>query len=161
MGRRPGLWPVFFQQTDVCLVTRAGFKIMTELNPQLGRQLRMIATSIPLIPAGFYFRNGCASDLQNQMGAQLCRLHTTLAGGQFLTIFQTERIVEAPFTCLTPSLALLTKHCRRMQRSKVATTALLGPEAPGMGGNLRAASGGRGLGAAFTLELPVAVKQEN
>ncbi|NTW36129.1 MAG: phosphate/phosphite/phosphonate ABC transporter substrate-binding protein, partial [Syntrophobacteraceae bacterium] len=34
--------PVFFRKSDACVVTRRGFQTMSELNPQVGKQLRVL-----------------------------------------------------------------------------------------------------------------------
>ena len=44
--------PVFFRQNDACVVTRRGFKTMSELNPQVGQQLRVLASSPNWCQAG-------------------------------------------------------------------------------------------------------------
>jgi hypothetical protein len=36
--------PVFFRQCPACVVTRNGFQTVCELNPQAGRQLKVIAS---------------------------------------------------------------------------------------------------------------------
>ena len=48
--------PVFFRQADVCLTMRSGFQTAAELNPQVGRQLRVLATSPELVNQIFCYR---------------------------------------------------------------------------------------------------------
>ena len=50
--------PVFFHQADACVVTRKGFALMGELNPQIIKQLRVLETSPPLVPHLTCFRAG-------------------------------------------------------------------------------------------------------
>ena len=102
--------PVFFRQMDACVVTRKGFDTMAELNPQLGKQLRVLAFSPALVPTAFYFRSACAPEIKNRMIAEVARIHDSIAGRQVLTVFQTERLEERPLSCLAPSIDLLETH---------------------------------------------------
>ena len=51
---------MFFRQADACIITRHGFDVMGELNPQVKRQLRVLAASKPMVanvvlfPARFF-----------------------------------------------------------------------------------------------------------
>jgi len=106
--------PVFFHKADACVVTLKGFKTMTELNPQVGRQLRVLATSPELVPSGFFFRTGYPPAQQKECLAEFTRVHTNPTGQQILTVFQTERLEEYPATVLDSSLALLARHRQLM-----------------------------------------------
>ena len=102
--------PVFFKQADACLVTRRGFDVMRELNPQVGRQLRVIAASPPLVPMVLAMRSGYESELLDEIVASMRDLHKTPEGRQILTVFQCERVEEVPMARLGPSLSLLDEH---------------------------------------------------
>lgn len=102
--------PVFFKQVDACIVTRARFATMTELNPQLGRQLRVIAESPPLISSAFFFRGDLASPYHRQLLAQVDRITQSAAGRQTLTLFQTDRLAPSALSNLDASCALLDRH---------------------------------------------------
>ena len=87
--------PVFFGQADACLVSRRGFATMTELNPQLGRELHVIAESPPVIAAVFCVRasrDRHADNVQPIVDA-LQTVHETPAGEQVLTVFQSDKLV--------------------------------------------------------------------
>lgn len=103
--------PVFFRKTDACLVTRKGFETMGELNPQVSQQLRVLATSPRIVPAGFFF---CDHDAparsQARYVAEFKNVHTSTAGLQVLTIFQCERLEEHPASVMDSAVALLEKH---------------------------------------------------
>jgi phosphonate transport system substrate-binding protein len=113
--------PVFFHKADACLVTLKGFKTMSELNPQLGRQLRVLATSPELVPSGFFFRTGYPQAQQKQCLAEFTRVHTTATGQQILTVFQTERLEECPASVLDSALNLLTRHQQLLNQTNSAT----------------------------------------
>jgi ABC-type phosphate/phosphonate transport system substrate-binding protein len=102
--------PVFFRRTDACLVTRKGFKTMSELNPQVGRQLRVLATSPEFVGTGFFLRTGYPAAQQAKCLGEFTRVHTTAAGQQILTVFQTERLEEHPVSVLDSAFALMERH---------------------------------------------------
>ena len=104
--------PVFFRKIDACLVTRKGFKTMGELNPQVSRQLRVLAASPPIVPTGFFFRTGFPQAQQDRCLAEFTRVHTSPSGQQILTVFQTERLEEHPASVLDSAIELLAKHER-------------------------------------------------
>ncbi len=114
--------PVFFRKADACLMTRRSFDVMTELNPQVGKQLRVLAVSPELVPAGFAFRADFQSPLREQILVELKRLAESPAGRQILTLTQADRIEEWPLSCLDTALELLARH-RRLCGGKKAVQA--------------------------------------
>jgi ABC-type phosphate/phosphonate transport system substrate-binding protein len=104
--------PVFFRQTDVCLVSRKGFKMMEELNPQVGRQLRVLASSPEFVAGGFFFRAGYPQAQQDKFVSEVMRVHTRPSGRQVLTVFQMDRLVEHPASVLDTAIALMGTHRR-------------------------------------------------
>lgn len=104
--------PVFFRQSDACVVTRRGFQTMSELNPQVGKQLRIVATSPELVPSGLAFRSDSASSFKDQMLREMERLRESPAGQQILTLIQAERVEEKPISCMDAAFALLSIHQR-------------------------------------------------
>jgi phosphonate transport system substrate-binding protein len=118
--------PVFFRQNDACVVTRRGFETMSELNPQVGRQLKAIAVSPELLPAGFFFRGDFSPSIRDRALVEFDRIHTTPAGQQALTVYQSERLSVQPISILDSSLELLENHRRLAAASRGAK----GGEAP-------------------------------
>lgn len=104
--------PVFFRNSDACLVTRRGFQTMSELNPQVGKQLRILEASQELVPIVFAFRADYASPFREQMLVEMRRLPETPAGQQILTLLQTERVEEQQMSCLDATFELLSTHQR-------------------------------------------------
>jgi phosphonate transport system substrate-binding protein len=104
--------PVFFHQSDACVVTRTGFETMCELNPQIGKQLKVIARSPEVVPAVFCFRADYAPSFKEDLFAGVRNLHQTVAGQQVLTIFQSEKIEDQPASCLDSALEMLATHDR-------------------------------------------------
>ena len=104
--------PVFFHQIDACLTTRNSFKVMGELNPQLTKQLRVLAASPEVVPSCFAFRADGASSSRQQILSEMARLDETPAGKQILTLVKADRIVEVPVSSMDSSLELLARHER-------------------------------------------------
>jgi phosphonate transport system substrate-binding protein len=102
--------PVFFRKAAVCLMTLKSFAAMQELNPQLGKQLRVLAQSPELMSSVFAFRADFQSPYREPMFQEMRRLSESPAGLQILMLLQSERIEEKPFSCVDSSLALLAKH---------------------------------------------------
>lgn len=104
--------PVFFRQAEACLVTRRGFDTMVELNPQVGRDLKVLLTSPAVVPALFAFRTDYASPVREQVLVQLRSWHTTVAGKQILTLFQCDRVEDHPASVMAGTIRLLDDHAR-------------------------------------------------
>jgi phosphonate transport system substrate-binding protein len=104
--------PVFFRQMDACLMTRRGLSVMAELNPQLGRQLRVLAASPEYVPSCFAFRADFGSPHRELILSEMGRLSETPAGRQILTLTQADRINEFPVSVLDGALELLAQHER-------------------------------------------------
>ncbi|MBI5691808.1 MAG: PhnD/SsuA/transferrin family substrate-binding protein [Verrucomicrobia bacterium] len=104
--------PVFFRQAEAALVSRRGFETMIELNPQLGRQLRVIAQSPPVIPMVVALAAGMDPIVRAQVAANVTEIHKAPGGRQVLNLLQGERLEEITAARLAPSLALLAEHRR-------------------------------------------------
>ena len=104
--------PVFFRKAAACLTTLKSFEAMQELNPQLGKQLRVLAQSPDLMTSVFAFRADFRPSYREQLFQEMQRLRESPAGQQILTLLQSERVEEKPLSSLDSSLALLTKYQR-------------------------------------------------
>ena len=103
---------VFFRQADVCLTTRSGFQTAAELNPQVGRQLRVLATSPELVNQIFCYRPDYPTPLLKEVVAAATTMHMTPDGRQLQTVFKVDRVEEQPPTCLDSARELLATHRR-------------------------------------------------
>lgn len=110
--------PVFFQQADACIVTRNGFDTMAELNPQISRQLTVIAESSEIVPTVFAFRADYQPIFINKLMTGIKNLKTTPAGRQVLTIFQCEDISEHPVSRLDTAMELIATHEQLLLKEK-------------------------------------------
>ncbi len=102
--------PVFFRQADACVVTLKGFETLTELNPQLGKQLKVLTTSPELVTALFCFRQDYAPSFKGELLSSIGELHRTPSGQQILMVFESETIQEMPPSFLEKTLQFLVLH---------------------------------------------------
>lgn len=107
--------PVFFRQCDACVVTRRSFELMAELNPQVGKQLKVIAYSEDFVPAVFVFREAYSPRFKAELLVGLRELHQSPSGQQVLTIFQSERLSDAPEAGLTRAFQLIAAHAQLLR----------------------------------------------
>jgi phosphonate transport system substrate-binding protein len=127
--------PVFFRQTDACVVTRRGFQTMTELNPQVGRQLKILASSPAMVPVAFLFRADYSDPARNRIMENVAELHPTGAGQQIFTLFQCDCVEVRPVSALDSALELLAAHARLVEGANHAEPARTGvPLASGKAG---------------------------
>jgi ABC-type phosphate/phosphonate transport system substrate-binding protein len=99
--------PVYFGQIDACVVTLRGFKTMSELNPQLGRQLEVIAASPGVVPGGLFLREDISAALIKKTYALFDEIDATIAGKQAMIVFQGGKLLVQPISILEESLELL------------------------------------------------------
>ena len=86
--------PVYFRQTAACLVTRRGYTTMIEMNPDLSRKLRVVATSPKLIPICMAIHKNCPPESKTRFTTALAKLHDTPAGKQLLALFQSSGVAR-------------------------------------------------------------------
>ncbi len=104
--------PVFFRQVDACVVTQSGFRMMCELNPEVGKRIEVLATSPELVPAIFAFRENYQPPFRQQLISGVTSLNTTVVGRQLLTVFQSDNIEQRPASFLDSTLEMLSTHAR-------------------------------------------------
>ncbi|HTZ21413.1 MAG TPA: PhnD/SsuA/transferrin family substrate-binding protein [Opitutaceae bacterium] len=127
--------PVFFRKAAACLTTLKSFLAMQELNPQLGKQLRVLAQSPDLVSSVFVFRTDFHPSYRERLFQEMHRLSESPAGQQILTLLQAQRIDEQPFSGLDSSLALLARHRRLCAASPDARTGVSAlPPVPAVSG---------------------------
>ncbi|MBI4661835.1 MAG: PhnD/SsuA/transferrin family substrate-binding protein [Verrucomicrobia bacterium] len=112
--------PVFFRQQEACLVTRSGFDIMSELNPQIRAQLKPLAASPELVPAFTFLRPDYRGAPHDEIVAEVLKMHLTPSGKQILTLFQTDRIEQRSADVLESARELVEAHRRLIPASGAA-----------------------------------------
>lgn len=106
--------PVFFGKKDACVVDRASFDILKEMNPQLGRELCILAASEPLIHAVTCLKNSGWSSprFKQDLIEAVLELRADAAGQQILLVFKTPRIVAFREEHLQSLRELFSRHQR-------------------------------------------------
>lgn len=84
---------VFFRQADACVVPDETLETMTELNPQLGRDLVVLDRSPEVCRALVCLRANIVTRYRVQIQEALRDLHTDAHGRQILNVFRVERLV--------------------------------------------------------------------
>lgn len=102
--------PVFFGRADACLVTRAGLDLMLELNPQLGRELRVISESDPYVASVCFFRADFNAPHFADIIDALRSVSETPAGKQVMLLFQQSSLSPSDGAVLEPACDLLDRY---------------------------------------------------
>ncbi|MBI5423356.1 MAG: PhnD/SsuA/transferrin family substrate-binding protein [Opitutae bacterium] len=110
--------PVFFRQIEACITTRESLAVLAELNPQISRQLRIIATSPRLVPVLTALRHGIDPALHARVIEAITTVDSLPAGRQVLTLFQTEEVHPVDEDTLAGTRQLLADHARLAARAK-------------------------------------------
>lgn len=79
--------PVLLGKADACLVTQSGFETMAELNPQIARQLRVLASSPPVVPFVTCMRSDFTGINRQRTEKAYVEADLTPEGRQVLTLF--------------------------------------------------------------------------
>lgn len=111
--------PVFFGQAEACLVTNHSFLTMGELNPQVPRRLRVIASSPPVVTVVYGFHRALSPQTIGQTRQALAAVPGSAAGRQVLTMFQSDRLEMVGAGRLASSLAILDEAERRERGQEV------------------------------------------
>lgn len=113
--------PVFFGQVDACIVTRASFAALAELNPQIERRLHLVAASPRVAPFLTALRAGLSPELRERIITALTTAHTLPAGRQALLLFQTESVRLVDQETLSATRQLLAAHTRLAPAASAAS----------------------------------------
>ncbi len=122
--------PVFFRQADACIVTIDGFRTMSELNPQVGRQLRILAQSPEVVTNVFCFCGDDGPRHAQKVIAQCTRISETPTGRQVLALFQADKLMEGHLAEMETAFSLLDHHQRLLAEATQQTQAAEANPAP-------------------------------
>jgi len=99
--------PVFFGQADACLTSRRGFDLMGELNPQVAKDLTVIASSPALIATFYTFHRNYRGASRQRFAKIYSNMPVSVAGRQVATLFQFQGLAIKDAACLAPALDIL------------------------------------------------------
>jgi ABC-type phosphate/phosphonate transport system substrate-binding protein len=111
--------PVFFGQQAACVVSRSGLRTMTELNPQVGRDVVVVATSPPIMPGILVLRGGFTRERAAVVQA-LADLDKNPRGQQVLNLFGLQRVAPATEAEIDAARQLYEAHARLLTRPRTA-----------------------------------------
>lgn len=118
--------PVFFKQADACIVTRDGYQTMVDLNPQVGRELRVLAASSGLVPLLAFFRRDFRPYFRNDLIHSMLTLDESPAGRQIQNLMKGDAMVVIPPAALESTRALMREWSRRPARPGTASLGGIG-----------------------------------
>ena len=104
--------PVFFGQADACVTTDVSFKTTVELNPQLGRAIKILASSPELVTAVTAFRRSVNPDIQQKTREIGLKLKDNARGRQILMLFKLDDLRQIEETDLTSIRELVSDYDR-------------------------------------------------
>lgn len=102
--------PVFFGQAQACVVTERALHTQGELNPQIARELTVVAHSPRLLTAVLSFTPACDDSLRKVILTSTAELHQHPRGRQVLELFGLARIRPFQDTDLTTTTALVAAY---------------------------------------------------
>lgn len=119
-ARKPSqaVLPVFFGQADACIVSRSAFDTIVELNPQVGKELDVIAFSAPFVSAIGSLRTDFYAKYESELTESLELLDSDPQGKQILRLFRQGKLVRFKESHLATFESLLEE--RRALRLKLA-----------------------------------------
>jgi phosphonate transport system substrate-binding protein len=101
---------VFFGNADACIVPEGAFKTMAELNPQIGKQLRIIDSSEEIIWGMSLFHKDIDEKLKETIKKITYSLKERIRGRQILMLFKFEDIVQLEESSLDTLKILLNEY---------------------------------------------------
>jgi ABC-type phosphate/phosphonate transport system substrate-binding protein len=108
--------PVFFGQADACITSKSSFETMCELNPQVGKDLEVLASSAPLVVMFYIFRKNYDQGQKARMIAAISKLRSGAGGQQLATLFQFDELTVRDGACLGNALRILDAADRARNR---------------------------------------------
>jgi phosphonate transport system substrate-binding protein len=108
--------PVFFGQADACLTSKRGFDMMCELNPQVARDLGVLASSPQMVTNFYMFRKGFPRAAREKLIAALSSVRAGPAGQQLSALFQFGDLMVRDADCLVSALNILDRAERARGR---------------------------------------------
>lgn len=109
---------VFFRQFDAAVVRRGSFETCKAVNPQLGRELAIIAESKSLVGEITCLPATIGTRMKLAIDAAAASLHETAVGKQMATLFQIDRVIPFKPTYLTGLEELLRHREQRRTRKE-------------------------------------------
>lgn len=101
---------VFFGQMDAGIATETSFKSMVELNPQIGKRLKVIAESPEVIHMISFFNKNFKTSLREKVIDGILHIGDVVQGKQIMVAFRVDGFVRATESDLESLNALLKEY---------------------------------------------------
>lgn len=105
--------PVFFRQADACVMLDGSFDVLSEMNPQLQKQLQVLATSEEYLGGVVLFPQSIDTGKKSSLKRTCLRMSTYPRGRQILTLFRIDNLLDFPLGALESLQRLLDEHRKR------------------------------------------------
>ena len=109
-GASQAVMSAFFRKTDACIVSSNAFEVLNELNPQLARDLKVIAKIGKLVGGIVAVRQDLPTERKQKVRHILKTLHEDPDGKQVLVLFQLSGIREFQPDNLKATEAMLAEN---------------------------------------------------
>ncbi|MCP4104607.1 MAG: phosphate/phosphite/phosphonate ABC transporter substrate-binding protein [Desulfobacteraceae bacterium] len=101
---------VFFGNTHACVTTDVLFKTMAELNPQVGKRLKIMAYSPEIVNTVSFFRRGYEKRAKDLINAAISDLKENVQGQQILMLFNVESVFQLKESDLEPLKSMMSEY---------------------------------------------------
>jgi phosphonate transport system substrate-binding protein len=102
--------PVFFGKVDACVTTRSGWEVMGELNPQVKKQLRIVAMSGPLVPGMSCFRRDLPATFKDRVLEAARGSRDKPSFKQLMALFKCDEVIRQPVSVLDDTRKLVARY---------------------------------------------------
>jgi len=99
--------PVFFRHADAACVARRDWNTAVELNPQMGRDLRILAVSPKVIPVAVGVRRNSNATARATLLDSLVSISKVRAGQQIASLFDARVLLARPFSAMKDTLEMV------------------------------------------------------
>jgi ABC-type phosphate/phosphonate transport system substrate-binding protein len=104
--------PVFFRHADVAALARNSFATAVEMNPQLGKSLRILAVSPKVIPIMLCFQKNCSQEGKKYIQEGIIKAESLPTGQQIEALYGSQKTVIRNASCMTATLDMLRQYER-------------------------------------------------
>jgi phosphonate transport system substrate-binding protein len=111
---------VFFRKTDAAVVVEDEYKTLVELNPQIGKQLKIIAASEPLLFAVACYTGKLKNNPDNLeiTKSTIFNMHNTREGKEFFKIFKMKKLIPFKEEYLNSAKNFFDEYTAIIQKQK-------------------------------------------
>lgn len=109
---------VFFKKSDACLIDNWALSAMSELNPQIQKQLKIVVSSPYIISSVTFFRKNFGERLKKDLKEIATSTARSTYGQQLLILFRSDNIAELRSSDLDSFKQLWDEYEERMQHWK-------------------------------------------